>query len=62
MTITRCPHDRLLAVDLRDLPDSQMAALRQAAIREGVPLTDLLARLIEAASERLLASTDKEAA
>jgi hypothetical protein len=45
---------RLSAVDLRDLSEEEHAALRQAAIRDGISLPELLGRLVADASRRLL--------
>ena len=53
---TSAPPDRLLAVDLTELDAAKMSALRKEAIRLGLPITTLLASLIEDASDRLIAS------
>lgn len=45
---------RLSAVDLRDLSEEEHAALRQAAIREGISLPELLGKVVADASRRLL--------
>ena len=46
--------DRLAAVDLSDLSEAEMSALRQGAIILGVPFSEYLARLIGDASTRLV--------
>lgn len=48
------PPDRLPGVDLTTLPDEKMAALRRESIRLGISINDLLAKLIDEASARLL--------
>lgn len=45
---------QLLAIDLRDLPADKMTALRRAAISEGIPLNDYLARIVAEKSGVLL--------
>ena len=52
-------HDRLSAVDLRDLSEDQLAALRREAMRRGLSLPDLLGQLVDEASRRLLGHTAK---
>lgn len=59
---TTQPPNRLLAVDLRSLPEDKMTALRKEAIRRGVSIDELLADLIARASERLINREPKEAA
>lgn len=46
---------RLIAVDLRNLSDEEMAALRQEAIRIGVPLEEHLVNIVADSSARLVA-------
>ena len=53
MSTNQTPN-RLLAVDLRSLPEEKMTALRQEAIRRGISIDELLADLIDRASKRLL--------
>jgi hypothetical protein len=53
MSATLTP-DRLTAVDLTALPNDNMAALRREAIRRGISLADLVAELVNEASERLV--------
>jgi predicted DNA binding CopG/RHH family protein len=53
MTMTQAP-DRLIGVDLRSLSESKMTALRKEAIRRGIGIHELIASLIEQASERLI--------
>lgn len=55
------PHDRLSAVDLRELSDDQLAALRAEAMRRGVSMPDLLGQLVDEVSKRLL-NPDTQAA
>jgi hypothetical protein len=45
---------RLSAVDLRDLSEAEHAALRQAAIRDGITLPELLGKVVAEASRRML--------
>lgn len=45
---------RLLAIDLRDLPEDRMGALRRAAISKGVSLARYLTELVSEKSETLL--------
>lgn len=52
------PFDRLLAVDLRKLPQNQMDALSGEAMRRGCPLSELLGALIEEVSRRILNPTN----
>jgi len=54
MVIGMSTQDRLTAVDLRDLSEKEHAALRQEAIRLGLPLSKYLARLVAERSARLL--------
>lgn len=54
MNISPQQDNRLHAIDLRELADDKMQALRQAAIRKGVTLPRLLADLVDDASARLL--------
>lgn len=51
--------DRLTAVDLTELPNESMAALRREAIRRGISLSELVATLIHDASTRLVASVSQ---
>lgn len=54
-TTTQSPVEgTILGIDLRDLPEPHMAALRRKAIRLGIPLPDLLVQIIEEASTSLL--------
>lgn len=46
--------NRLVAIDLRDLPEERMAALRRGAIRSGKSLAQFLSDLVGDASQRLL--------
>lgn len=46
--------DRLTAVDLRDLTDSEHAAIRQAAITANLSLPEYLGKLVAETSQRLL--------
>jgi len=46
--------DRLTAVDLRDLTESEHAALRQAAIAANLSLPEYLGKLVADTSRRLL--------
>jgi hypothetical protein len=55
MSATLTP-DRLTAVDLTDLPTDNMAALRREAIRRGISLSELVANLVNDASQRLVSS------
>lgn len=47
-------HDRLTAVDLRDLSEVEHAALRQEAIRLGISFSEYLSRLVADKSARLV--------
>lgn len=50
----RIPHDRLSAVDLRDLTEEQCKALRQEAMRRKVSMPELLGQLVDEVSRGLL--------
>lgn len=50
--------NRLFAIDLRDMSQKQMTALRRAAIAAGLSLPAYLASLVDQASARLLAGPD----
>jgi hypothetical protein len=47
-------HDRLTAVDLRDLTEAEHAALRQGAIAANLSLPEFLGDLVAKTSRRLL--------
>lgn len=51
---TKTRPDRLSAVDMRDLNDEQMAALRDEAMRRGVAMPTLLGQLVDEVSKRML--------
>ena len=46
--------DRLTAVDLRDFSEAEHTAIRQAAILEGVPLSEYLRRLVKRTATRIV--------
>jgi hypothetical protein len=46
--------DRLVSVNLTDLSDEKMSALRRVAIERGVSLCELFADFIDAAAARLV--------
>ena len=46
--------DRLSAVDLRDLTEAQLVALREEAMRRGVTFPELLGELVSEVSTRML--------
>lgn len=52
--------DRLTAVDLRDLSEAEHAALRQEAIRRGLPFSEYLRQLVAETSARLLGERDRK--
>lgn len=55
--------DRLVAVDLRDLAEAELALLRQEAIRQGISFTEYLGQLVAEKSAALVARvTPKNAA
>lgn len=45
-TITHPKPDRLTAIDLSNLSDDQMSALRQEAMQRGISMSELLTQLI----------------
>lgn len=60
MSATLTP-DRLTAVDLTDLPNANMSALRREAIRRGISMAQLVADEMHDLSRRLVASQRTDA-
>lgn len=52
---------RLMAVDLRSLSEEQMTALRHEAIRRETSLPELLGRLVDEVSAKILSQEGKAA-
>jgi hypothetical protein len=51
--------DRLSAVDLHDVSDERMTALRREAIRRGVPFSELLGQIADEAAQKILESKSR---
>lgn len=46
--------ERLTAVDLRDLPEHEHAALRQEAIKRGISFQEFITELVKETSKKLV--------
>lgn len=61
MSATLTP-DRLTAVDLTDLPNANMAAIRREAIRRGISIGQLVKETMHGMSQRLVDAADPDKA
>ena len=59
MDRARLPFGRLWAVDLRQLTEEQMDALRSEAIKRGTSMPELLGELVDDVSKKILGKREE---